>query len=321
MSSGDFLKKDARTPLRERYLAAGAVCVLETNSEQILEAARESFVPLEDPRAPEDIHLRFWVDTASQAGPPWPKPFFRGLGHLVFAGFDGANSFLADLRGRRALGRFSPALAADRTMWRRAIFPVLLATLSASAGVTVLHCGCVALEGEGLLLAGTSGSGKSTLALALAQQGFALLADDRTFFSHREGRLVAWGVPTPLKLRLEAVAHFPELARLEPAETWKHEGVYEFEPESLFEVRRAAQCIPRWLVFLERDGGGFELTEMGPEEAAARFEQDIPSEEPETMKRQAETIGSLVTRECWRLRYGGEPKNVAEELARFCKSR
>lgn len=317
MSSGDFLKKEAETPLREYYLAAGAVCALSTNSEPILEVARESFIPLGVPQPSADLRLRFWVDPAARACPPWPKPYYRGLDHLVFAGFDSANSLLLDLRNRRAIGRFSPAMATDHATWKRVIFPVLVAVLGASVGISVLHCGCVA-RGGGLLLAGDSGSGKSTLSLALAQCGFEFLSDDRTYFAWRDGHLLAWGLPTALKLRPDAVAHFPELIGLEPGVRFNGERAFEVDPEPRFRVRRSLSCEPRWLIFLERQASpAFRLTEMLSAEAAARLGEGLPAETPQAMKFQEETIERLVERPCWLLRYGGKPQAIARALSQF----
>jgi len=47
MSPQDFLRRDVATELHERYLVAGAMCSLSTNCEHVLEAARESFLPVE----------------------------------------------------------------------------------------------------------------------------------------------------------------------------------------------------------------------------------------------------------------------------------
>ena len=44
MQQPDFLHKDARTDLCEQFVAAGALCSLSTNSESILDAARNTFV-------------------------------------------------------------------------------------------------------------------------------------------------------------------------------------------------------------------------------------------------------------------------------------
>ncbi len=113
MSPTDFLRKEAETPLCEYFIAAGAVCSFSTNCEHLLEAAHESFVPAGSQPKDVDFSIRFWVDRADAAQPPWPKPYVRGLGHLVFGGFDAGSSMLADLRGRRVIGRFSQAMAAD----------------------------------------------------------------------------------------------------------------------------------------------------------------------------------------------------------------
>ncbi len=324
MISWDFLKKAAETPLREYYLAAGAICAVSTNFEPILDAARESFLQVGGPQTPADLYSRFWVDTAAQARPPWPQPYFRGLDHLVFAGFDTENSLLIDLRRHRAIGRFSPAMAADRAYWKTVIFPALLGIVGASVGIAVLHCACAVRDGSGLLLAGGSGSGKSTLSLALAMNGFALVSDDWTYFSRRDGRLLAWGLPTALKLLPDAVEHFPELAGLQPGVALNGERAYEVEPEQIFGVRRSRCCEPRWLIFLERDSSpGFRLTEMPPAEAASRFGEnleDLPAVVPEARSFLLETINRLVERQCWLLQYGGRPRAIAQALARFCES-
>src|SRR5215469_10360910 len=182
MQSQDFLHQSAPTPLRKHFDTAGAVFSFSTNCEQMLEAARASFVIVEQP-GPVDFSVRFWTDDALLSRPPWPNPYVRGLGHLVFAGFDGASSMLVDLQSRRVIGRFSAAMAADTAHWRMVIFPVLLSIVAGAVGLVELHASCVARDQQGLLLLGPSRSGKSTLAMALTQAGFGLLSDDRTFCS------------------------------------------------------------------------------------------------------------------------------------------
>jgi len=317
MGSRDFLHKDAETPLREYFVAAGAVCRLSTNFEPILEAARESFFPAHGMQCPPAFQLRFWVDTKAQSKPPWPKPYFRGLGHLIFAGFDSQNSMMIDLRARRAIGRFSPAMGADRAFWKTVILPVLLSAIGASVGITELHCACVVRIEDGLLLAGRSGSGKSTLALALAQAGFAFLSDDRTYLSKCQGRLFAWGLPTLLKLRPEAMAWFPGIENLAVHLAWNKEPALQFDPSLQHGLERARRCEPKGLIFLERLAHpAFDLNVMPRAEAAARLEEDLIAEAPEAVEKQLGMIAALVERPCWRLAHGGPPGVIAQELGR-----
>jgi hypothetical protein len=311
-------------PLREDYLAAGAVCSISTNSEAILAAARKIFSRLDESPIRADVRMRLWVDAEAQSGPPWPRPYFRGMGHLVFAAFDTENTILADLRGRRVIGRISPGMAADLTYWARVVFPAFVGIVSGAIGLTALHCACVARDGSGLLLAGGSGSGKSTLSLALARNGFAFLSDDWTYFSRREDQLVAWGLTSPLKLLPDAVEHFPELAGFQPGVSSNGEVAYEIDPEEALGLRRSPCVEPRWLVFLERrEGAGIDLIGVRPAEAAARLErdlEDLPDVVSGTREYLLGTIESLVRRPCWLLRYGETPQAVAQAISRFCEN-
>jgi hypothetical protein len=58
MSRRGFLHKNVETPLCEHYIAAGALCSLTTNSEQLLEAARKTFLPLISLGGSVDFSLR-----------------------------------------------------------------------------------------------------------------------------------------------------------------------------------------------------------------------------------------------------------------------
>ena len=138
---GDFLRKGAQTPLVEHYVMAGVPGSIATNSESILAAARGCFSPIANGAWEPRLHLRFWVDPRGSTQPPWPKPFFRGLDHLIFAGFDSQNSVLVDLASCRAIGRFSPAMGDHLVSWKTVIFPVLISMMGATVGITELHCG------------------------------------------------------------------------------------------------------------------------------------------------------------------------------------
>src|ERR1700739_2209909 len=252
MPPPDFLHKYAETKLREHYSAAGAVCSLATNSQQVLEAARNTLQPAGLSPRVADFWLRFWVDDADPSQPPWPKPYVRGLNSLVFAGFDEGSSMLADLRTRRVIGRCSPGMAADVAYWQTVIFPMLLTIVSASVGIAELHCACVAKDQQGVLLAGPSGAGKSTLGLALSQQGFGFLSDDRTFCFVENSELRVWGLPTLFKLRPEAILWFDELREKQLTDTRNGDPAFWLEPKDLRGVERVRQCRPASLIFLER---------------------------------------------------------------------
>ncbi len=303
-------------------MVAGVPFGVFTNSEDILATAHRTFRQVAEPQASPVLTMRLWVDTTAQAHPPWPQPYFRGLDHLVYAGFDRENSLLLDLRRRSAIGRFSPSMARDVDYWQRIVVPNLVGLASEPLGIAALHCGCVERDGRGLLLAGGSGAGKSTLCLALAQIGFAFLSDDWTYVSRTDGRLLAWGLTAPLKLLPDAAQYFPELRSLEPGVAFNGERSYEVDPERVFGVRRSLCCEPRWLVFLERwEKPGYNLVRMPPLEAAACLEfdlEDLPPELSPVMETQRAVILSLVGHECWLLRHGESPNDIARALVRFC---
>jgi hypothetical protein len=319
MRSQDFLQRHAETHFCERYTAAGAVFSLSTNCDKLLAAARGSFLPAEAAAGPSDFSLRFWVDDDDAARSPWPKPHLRGLDNLVFVGLDAKSSMLVDLRNRRVIGRFSAAMAGDGRYWNTVIFPMLVSILAGSLGIVELHASCVASEQHGLVLIGPSRSGKSTLALALIEAGFRFLSDDRIFCSLcslTQQKLLAYGLPRPLKLRREAAAWFEEFRDRESAEVQNGEPVFFCEPDRQFRQNGLAACEPRALVFLERhDSPGFHLAPMKPSEIKSSIELELLAEDPSAVEKQEKTLDSLLTLPCWRLRYGGRPQAIADQLA------
>lgn len=54
-----------------------------------------------------------------------------------------------------------------------------------------VHATSIAIDGQGVLLAGPSGSGKSDLALRLIDRGAELVSDDYTLVKRIDGRLIA----------------------------------------------------------------------------------------------------------------------------------
>ena len=314
-------ERDAEMSLECCVFAAGVGFVLATNHRPAFEIVRASFPTSEAGVTRHKFKLEFWVDPRARGESDWSKPCLQGLGHLVVAEFDRGDSLLIDLRGARAVGRFSPWPAENRDFWQRMIFPLLLGVAGATLGVTALHCACVARQGRGLLLAGDSGAGKSTLALALARRGFAYVSDEWTYLSPSpDGRLQAWGLPTPLKLLPDAVTFFPELADARPAKSLNGELAFEVDPTEVFGVRREQGCEPRWLVLLERRAGSGQVFQaVGHEDGLAHLEKDLLREEPAAMQAQRDVIAMLVAGQCARFRYGGDPQAAAEALERYCR--
>ncbi len=310
-------------PLSEYFLVGGAIFTVSTNSPLVLAAARKSFLPAATAPSSVQGQLRLWVDESDLSGPPWPKPYFGGLDHLVFAGFNASSGLLLDLCRCRGLGLFSLPMGADEAYWASMIFPTILGLLGPSVGVVALHCACAVPKraGDGLLLAGGPGAGKSTLAVALAKAGFCLLSDDWTYFAIRSGRVYAWGLPTPVKLLSDAGAHFPELAGRQPAASLNGELAFEVDPREVFRISRSFRCEPRWVLFLEREArSGVSFAEVTPREAVERLEQDSAPMWPEAVGPRQEVILALSECHCRLLRYGASPQATAQVIAQFLET-
>lgn len=317
MRSGDFLHGDVETPLREDYLAVGAICRLSTNCEQVLAAARSSFLPLAGQHDEIELDLRFWIDDTEKAPSLRPNPYVRGLDHLVFVGIDAASSILADLHTRRVIGRFSAAVAKDSTYWKTVIFPVLMSIVAGSVGSVELHASCVAIHQRGLVLIGSGRSGKSTLAMAMTELGFSFISDDRTFCSLKGRALSAYGLPRPLKLRQDAAPWFEQFRDREPLAVQNGERVFYCEPNRIFGREDSLFCLPRLLIFLERQQhSGFCLTQMEPSEARSCIGADLLPEDFAALHRQNQVLDALLHLPCWRLQYNGRPQVIAQQIVR-----
>jgi len=309
-------------PLAARFFVAGSIWDLRSNSKEILQAMRETFDQVGSGRQ-ADLQLRFHVDSSVNAA-LWSTPHFRALDHLYYATYGPCDSMLVDQMGRRVIGSFSPAAARDLRHWKQTVLPVLLGIVSASIGVTPVHCACVVKGGSGLLLGGESGAGKSTMALSLSRNGFSYLSDDCTYLSRTGTEMRAWGLPTPVKLLPDAVSHFPELVSLDPVLSLNGEWVLNMDPTEISNVERCLSCAPQWLVFLERKTDSQPVIKpLSPLEAASRLVADLermPHIIFDQYEYQLETIHRLVDRECWVVQHGLKPELLARLLAEICGS-
>lgn len=316
MTSNDFLKVRVSLPLRLRFIAAGTLCELETNSKSVQQALASDFDAASQAEGEPALHLRLWVGGRGSEDDARPAPFVRGLGHLVFIGLDADSSLLINLRTLRVIGRLSDRLAQDFQYWKSIVMPMVFSIASGTLGLAELHCACVAVNGTGLLLAGESGAGKSTLAIAMARAGFGFLADDRTFCSQTNGVLRAWAIPSAPKLRKASAIWFPELEDEATETDHKGETVYRSVLAGKLSAARIRTCVPRSVVFLRlKPGTGFNVSEVLPAQAAARLDTGLLAEFPEAAAVQSELIKRVACLPSHEIEYGLPPEETAERLA------
>lgn len=258
-----------------------------------------------------------WVDDRDNSQPPWPKPYVRGLDHMVYVGFDSKSSLLADLASRKVIGRVASGMALDVRYWKTTIFPMLMSVVAGSVGLVELHASCVAKDSSGLLLVGRGHSGKSTLAMAMRNVGFRVLSDDRAFCSIKDGKLRAYGISRPIKLRRDAGSWFDEFRGREPVDIQNGEPVFYADLNRSKTQNGMAPCEPRAIVFLERNGEGCRISRMKRSEIGSLIEADLLAETTEAVEDQQCVIDRLVDLPGWHLRYGARPEVIAEQLARL----
>ena len=121
--------------------------------------------------------------------------------------------------------------------------------------VVMVHAGCVARNGSGVLLCGASESGKSTLAYACARAGWTWIADDCTCLLPDSPERIAIGRTRQARFRVDAPALFPELEQFTARERPTGKIGIEVDMSALPGIRTAARTPIGALAFLERRPG------------------------------------------------------------------
>jgi hypothetical protein len=297
---------------------AGAHCKLRTNSSELANMLELLSIHVSGSSSSR-FNIRVVVDDLSVETAK--QPHFRGLHHVVTASFGSSNVFVFDILRRTINASISGVVARDSQFWKERLIPITLGVLGAAMGLVPMHCACLELESDGLLIAGVSGAGKSTLSVALSQDGFNYVSDDWTYMSQRNGRLVAHGTSAPVKLLPDAVNHFEALQSHSLQISMNGELAYEVDIIEAFGAQVERGCEPRWLIFLERmpyPGGDFtSMTGTAAQSYLNSSVERLPVQLSEAAKMREQIIERVSQLPCWRFCYGGTPQFAAKQLREF----
>lgn len=207
--AADPFGERAGAPLCRRIAALGARFAFRTDCAELFELVDAAYAGLPDLGAGSEPE--FEIELRLAEGPDWGAAFApppaRMQGGAGFFGaiMDGANLAVVAPESRRGLVAISRGLL-ERFPYhaRYELLEFTVFTLASRGRALVpLHAGCLAIEGQGVLLIGASGAGKSTLALHGMQRGFEFVTEDAAFVDPRG--LATFGVANFLHLRADAL--------------------------------------------------------------------------------------------------------------------
>jgi hypothetical protein len=299
---------------------AGTVCEVETNYRRLGLTLRHWTVADREVEVTGKFGMQILVSACTTGS---ERPHFRGLNHVVVASFGHANVFVFDLLRRRIVARVSERVACDPRFWNERLLPVAVGVFGSTVGVVPVHCACLCLEGEGVLVAGISGAGKSTLSAALVQAGFDYVSDDWTYIGRGNDGLLAHGLSQPIKLLPDAVSHFSLLSGHSLITALNGELAYEVAADT-FGGDIVRSCVPRCCIFLERSAQfTSSFAPMSAEHVRLGFQSSVerlPGLLADAAGARSEIIGQLACLPGWTFRYGGTPQFAAEEILSFVSS-
>jgi hypothetical protein len=196
----------------------------------------------------------------------------------------------------------------DADVWvlSHPVLSLVLMELLKRRGFFPVHAAGLALDGRGVLLAGTSGAGKSTLSVALARGGFAFLSDDTVFL---EAGASGWRVrsfPDQVDLCADAVSLFPELQTVAEAGRATGWPKWQIRPENFYGASIPIDVAPRVLIFPSVCGTATSvLRPLAPAEALLELAPNVLLTDASTSQQHLNALAGLVAQcACYRLDTG-----------------
>jgi hypothetical protein len=286
--------------LTREYFPLGFRLELATNSPDVLAAADEAWSgqQLLYSSAPVVMHVIVAPEgeLSSDCG-----HHLHGRYYSVIS--DPHNFAQVDLDAQFAYIHVSRKTAADHTWLRWFFIEPLAYVILSQRYIAMLHAGCVARNGSGVLLCGSSTAGKSTLAYACARAGWTFVADDCTCLLPDSPERVAIGRSRQARFRLDAPELFPELAVHTARSRPTGKIGIEVPMWELPRIRSTDRVPIGAVVFLERRPGPPVAEPVPGPETVERVLDDMPSYGPAVDAMHEATVQRLAEVPAWRLRY------------------
>lgn len=291
------------TPLdyHDIYYPLGFPLQLQTNSEQILRAAKENWGARPRAFEKQPFTLRVAVDPGGSHPAP---PVYRAQEHVMSILSDRENFAVCDYTRHFAFCRLNEAAAAD-TSFTAYYFLEAIANFSLTQlYLTPVHGACVASKNQAALLCGPSGAGKTSLAYFCARRGWTYISDNESWLVRSGGRLVV-GNPARIRFRENAGMLFPELEGLASAPHPNGKMSIAVSPGALGIAHTAFQGSVERVVFLSRQGdSGATLRPVRSHQALERFLSDLPLYEDWVHEEQHTSLARMAGLHPVELRYG-----------------
>jgi hypothetical protein len=302
-SSGeDPLRCDVEMPLRALFYPLGFAFEIVTNSQDVLDAAAQSWRHTKKRDNLPALRLRIGV-TDRVVGHCPPAPIVRGQQHLLSIVADAENQAICDLDAGFAFGWLTQDALQDLAYARYHFLEAVALILIASSRATPIHAACVSRFGHGLLLCGASGAGKSTLAYFCARSGWTFTSDDSSYLKHDRDELRIAGNSHQVRFRPSARDLFPELGDRSITPRAEGKPSIEVPTSELPGIATAEETAIHSIILLHRrPSGGASLRSLPSEAAQDYFRQSLQL--PGAVRiQQLEALRRLSTAAVYELRY------------------
>ena len=300
MHPDDQLMQRAPLPHRAEFYPLGFPVRISSNSPAVLDVAAGACAWTRAfDRPPLDVRVIVHLD-----GPvPDREPVYRAQRNLFTITADNANFAICDVEAGYCFSCVTPAVASSPYFRNHLLETMIYFTLDYRY-ITILHAGCVARDGRGVLFCGEPGAGKSCLAYACVKRGWTLLSDDFSALLREPGSSVVIGRPQRMRFRPPAFELFPELKSYENSITPFGKHMFDLRTGAIPNVQTARCCSAESMVFLDRaDSGAARLIPMDPADALARCEYDRARWDPPVFDEHRKTLQALLSRGVHTLQY------------------
>jgi hypothetical protein len=238
-------------PLRRTFYPLGYPLILETNSQDVIQAAEEGWGEFERMFVEEPVRVCLGV-SENDSESPLPASVVREREHLMSIVADAENFMLCDFDRGFSFGWVTRSTAADHPLLRYRFLTAGGATLAEQRALAPLHGALVMHNGTGVMLCGDSFAGKSTLAYACARAGWTYVSDDGAFLVRGRNDRYAIGEPYGIRFRPDAPELFPELSAHLPTVRPNGKIAIEVRTRDL-RISTAPGCVVDHAVFLDRE--------------------------------------------------------------------